>query len=67
MNKKTINSYLYIFLHTQFLLFLFFYLYFWAGPSAAHMGWAKQHACANAHVLLHCASELIHLHSVKAI
>jgi len=38
----------------------------WAGPShpgpatgpSQWPGWAKQHACANARVLIHCASEL---------
>jgi len=70
-------------MHTHFIFFIFLagpgptrHIFFWAGPSSAHMGWARpsqpgqvtgpsqwpgwaeQHACANARVLLHCASEL---------
>jgi len=40
-------------MHTHFFIFLPFLLFFWAGPSSAHMGWArpsrakanKKHAC----------------------
>jgi hypothetical protein len=48
MNKKNKFIFKFLFIHTHifvflfFLLFLFFYFFiFWAGPSAAHMGWAK--------------------------
>jgi len=69
------NFYIYTF-YFLFFYFLFFLFFFGAGPSSAHMGWARpsqpgpatgpsqwpgwaqQHACANARVLLHCASEL---------
>jgi len=54
------------YIYTFYFLFFIFFIFFGAGPSAAHMGWARpsqpgwaqQHACANARVLLHCASEL---------
>jgi len=47
---KTINSYLFFYLYIHiffvmyffiFYLFIFFNLHFWAGPSSAHMGWAR--------------------------
>ena len=62
------------FIFSTFFTFLFFYFFiffiFWLGPAqptwagldpaqpSRWPGWAEQHACANARVLLQCASEL---------
>jgi len=39
---KTIHSYLFFYLYIDTSLFFYFFiLFFWAGPSSAHMGWAR--------------------------
>ena len=40
------------------LSFFYFFYFFRAGPNSAHEGGAEQHACANARMLLQCATEL---------
>jgi len=68
MNKNNKFIFFFLFIHTHiYVFFLFFFyflgwaglgpasLYFWAGPSSAHVGWAKSCTREVTSRVLHCA------------